>query len=195
MHQLPDELLLSHLDQYLAQYPLPDDLWVFAYGSLLWNPEMTIVEARQGMVEGYKRGFNLLSTVHRGTPEAPGLVLSLRDGGSCEGLALKVSADTKMEDFTSLWLREMVTLFYRPERCQVATSEGIINAITFVADPEHAQFVDYDCRTAAQMINKAHGGRGPNIDYFTNTHDHLLSLGIEDPLIESIALNMSELKN
>ena len=195
MHQLPDELLLSHLDEYLKQYPLPEELWVFAYGSLLWNPEMTIVETRHGLVDGYKRGFNLLSTVHRGTPEAPGLVLSLRDGGCCEGLALKVSGETKMQDFTSLWLREMVTLFYRPEWCQVSTSEGIISAITFVADPEHAQFVDYDCRTAAQMINKAHGGRGPNIDYFTNTHAHLLSLGIEDPLIESIALNMNELNN
>jgi len=193
MHQLPDELLLSHLDQYLEQYPLPDDLWVFAYGSLLWNPEMTIIETRHGMVDGYQRGFNLLSTVHRGTPEAPGLVLSLRDGGNCEGLALKISAATKQEDFTCLWLREMVTLFYRPEWCQVSTPEGVINAITFVANPEHAQFVDYDCRTSAEMINKAHGGRGPNIDYFTNTHEYLLSLGIKDPLIESIALHMHDL--
>ena len=187
MHCLPNELLLQHLENFLTDTPLPDDLWVFAYGSLLWNPEMQVVESRHGFVEGYRRGFNLLSTVHRGTPDAPGLVLSLRDGGCCEGVAMRIDRHSRDRDFTSLWLREMVTLFYRPEWFQVDTEQGPVTAIAFVADPEHDQFVDYDCATSAQMIAKAHGGRGPNIDYFNNTHDHLLELGIKDPLFESIA--------
>lgn len=187
MHSLPKQLLLQHLDSFLQQSPMPDELWVFAYGSLLWNPEMQVVETRRGFVHGYRRGFNLLSTVHRGTPEAPGLVLSLRDGGDCEGLVMRIDQASKQEDFTNLWLREMVTLFYRPVWFKVDTDQGPVNAIAFVADPEHDQFVDYDCATAAQMIARAHGGRGPNIDYFHNTHNHLLELGIKDPLFESIA--------
>lgn len=187
MHCLPEALLLQHLDNFLQDSPMPEELWVFAYGSLLWNPEMQVVETRHGMVDGYRRGFNLLSTVHRGTPEAPGLVLSLRDGGTCEGLVMRIDQASKQQDFTNLWLREMVTLFYRPVWFEVTTSEGPVTAIAFVADPEHDQFVDFDCATSAQMIAKAHGGRGPNIDYFHNTHNHLLELGIKDPLFESIS--------
>ena len=78
--------------------------------------------------------------------------------------------------------------FLNPSQIEaIETTEGPVKAIAFVADPEHDQFVDYDCATSAQMIAKAHGGRGPNIDYFNNTHDHLLELGIKDPLFESIA--------
>ncbi|MCP4791295.1 MAG: gamma-glutamylcyclotransferase [Gammaproteobacteria bacterium] len=187
MNALSDSLLLDTLQQYLDSNPLPDELWVFAYGSLLWNPEMSIVETRHGFVDGYERGFNLLSTVHRGTPEQPGLVLSLREGGCCEGVVLKVNPETKMQDFTNLWRREMVTLFYQPRWCEVSTPKGTVRAITFVADPEHKQFVDFDCHTVAEMIYRAHGGRGPNIDYFTNTLEHLASLGIKDPLFESVA--------
>jgi cation transport protein ChaC len=193
MHLLPKALLLTHLDQFLEQHPLPDDLWVFAYGSLLWNPEMDIVESCHGFLQGYERGFNLLSTVHRGTPEAPGLVLSLRHGGCCEGLVLKVNPATKKADFTNLWLREMVTLFYQPMWCEVATPTGKVRAITFVADPQHKQFVDFDCQTVANMIYRAHGGRGPNIDYFINTHKHLQSLDIQDPLFASIAQHIDDL--
>ena len=189
MHLLPKDLILSHLDKFLEQTPLPEDLWVFAYGSLLWNPEMHIIESRHGLVQG----FNLLSTVHRGTPEAPGLVLSLRDGGCCEGLALKVNPNTKITDFTNLWLREMVTLFYQPKWCKVTTSQGSVQAITFVADTQHKQFVDFDCQTMAKMIHRAHGGRGPNIDYFNNTHKHLQSLGIQDPLFASVAQHFDDL--
>jgi cation transport protein ChaC len=153
----------------------------------MWNPEMQVVDTQQGKVLGLKRGFNLLSTVHRGTVEHPGLVLSLREGGDCEGLAFRIAGDTKETDFKNLWLREMVTMFYRPHMCQVVTGNGVVNAITFVADQQHEQFVDYDPAQCAQMIAQAHGGRGSNIEYFNNTQQQLNHLNIKDPLFSEIA--------
>lgn len=187
MSAYPEHQILSALDDYLAQHPLPDDLWIFAYGSLMWNPEMQVIETLQGKVVGLQRGFNLLSTVHRGTTSCPGLVLSVRDGGHCEGLALRIAVDNKHVDFKNLWLREMVTMFYRPQVCQVITASAVVTAITFVADPQHEQFVDYSSAQCAQMIAQAHGGRGSNIDYFNITHQHLNQLNICDPLFSDIA--------
>ncbi|HIG37410.1 MAG TPA: gamma-glutamylcyclotransferase [Oceanospirillaceae bacterium] len=187
MSAYPQHQILSALDDYLTAFPLPNELWIFAYGSLMWNPEMQVVDTQQGKVLGLKRGFNLLSTVHRGTVEHPGLVLSLREGGDCEGLAFRIAGDTKETDFKNLWLREMVTMFYRPHMCQVVTGNGVVNAITFVADQQHEQFVDYDPAQCAQMIAQAHGGRGSNIEYFNNTQQQLNHLNIKDPLFSEIA--------
>jgi len=186
MSAYPTHHVLAALDTYLSEHPLPQELWIFAYGSLMWNPEMQVVETLQGKVHGLKRGFNLLSTVHRGTVECPGLVLSLREGGDCEGLAFRIASETKDADFRNLWLREMVTMFYHPHLCKVSTEQGVVTAITFVANADHEQFVDYDPAHCARMIAEAHGGRGSNIEYFNNTHQHLNHLNIHDCLFEDI---------
>ena len=187
MSAYPKAQVLDVLDRYLKDFPLPDELWIFAYGSLMWNPEMHVIESQQGTVHNLQRGFNSLSTVHRGTQECPGLVLSLRDGGHCEGLAFRIAQASKQEDFKNLWLREMVTLFYQPFVCQVTTGTKTINAITFVADQQHEQYVDFDAAQCASMISQAHGGRGSNMDYFKNTSSHLEKLNIDDPLFSNIS--------
>tara|TARA_B100000780_G_C20903727_1_gene359700 strand:- start:9 stop:587 length:579 start_codon:yes stop_codon:yes gene_type:complete len=187
MSAYPKAQILAALDNYLKEFPLPQELWVFAYGSLMWNPEMQVVESQQGKVQNLQRGFNSLSTVHRGTQECPGLVLSLRDGGSCEGLVFRIAQDSKQQDFKNLWLREMVTMFYQPYVCQVITKTGTINAITFVADQQHEQYVDFDTAQCASIISQAHGGRGSNMDYFKNTALHLDKLNIHDPLFSNIS--------
>ncbi|MCO4836487.1 MAG: gamma-glutamylcyclotransferase [Oceanospirillaceae bacterium] len=190
MSAYPQSQILDALDRYLEACPLPEDLWIFAYGSLLWNPEMHVIKSKQGKVSGLQRGFNLLSTVHRGTLECPGLVLSLREGGHCEGMALQISKNTQEKDFKHLWLREMVTMFYVPYLCKVNTCDGDINAITFVADKQHEQYVDFDAAVCASMIGQAHGGRGSNIDYFNNTLKHLKTLDIHDPLFSDISRHL-----
>lgn len=187
MSAYPKAQILAALDSYLAEFPLPKELWIFAYGSLMWNPEMQVIEIQQGKVLNLQRGFNSLSTVHRGTQECPGLVLSLRDGGYCEGLVFRIAQDSKQQDFKNLWLREMVTLFYRPQVCQVITPSGMLNAITFVADQQHEQYVDFDAAQCASMIGQAHGGRGSNMDYFNNTSLQLDELKIHDPLFSNIS--------
>tara|TARA_B100000767_G_scaffold39223_1_gene32960 strand:+ start:150 stop:728 length:579 start_codon:yes stop_codon:yes gene_type:complete len=187
MSAYPQTQILEALNLYLTEFPLPEDLWVFAYGSLMWNPEMQVIEIQQGKVHGLQRGFNLLSTVHRGTQELPGLVLSLRNGGHCEGLAFRIAQTSKQEDFKNLWLREMVTMFYRPHVCQVTTPNETIDAITFVADQQHEQYVEFDAAQCASMIRQAHGDRGSNMDYFNNTSSHLKNLSIYDPIFSDIS--------
>ena len=186
MEPLSKSTMLAHLAEFLERQPLPEQLWVFAYGSLLWNPEMTVVESLAARVEGYQRGFNLLSMVHRGTPTNPGLVLSLRQGGYCDGVLLKISQQTQTTDFRNLWLREMVSLFYQPRWIPVDTPNGQITAIAFIADPHHPQYVEYDAPTTAAIIQKARGGRGLNIQYFYKTYHQLQTLGIEDPMMDDI---------
>jgi len=187
MTAYPRAKILAALDNYLTEFPLPKELWIFAYGSLMWNPEMQVIDSQQGKVHNLQRGFNLLSTVHRGTKEYPGLVLSLRDGGYCEGLAFRIARESKKKDFKNLWLREMATMFYQPCMCKVTTKTGIINAITFVADKKHEQYVDFGTAQCASIISQAHGGRGSNMDYFNNTSLHLKKLNINDPLFSNIS--------
>ena len=57
------------------------DLWVFAYGSLMWRPEFPVAERRLGTVRGFHRRFCLLQRRYRATPERPGLMLALDRGG------------------------------------------------------------------------------------------------------------------
>src|SRR5215218_3255850 len=88
--------------------PLPHgDLWVFAYGSLMWNPEFEYVRSAPAMLRGYHRSFCVYSTRYRGTPEQPGLVLGLDRGGSCRGIAYQIAAAKVERMLHDLWEREM----------------------------------------------------------------------------------------
>src|SRR3954465_11092557 len=68
----------------------PEPVWIFAYGSLMWNPEMPFAERRPALLHGYHRSFCLYSRDYRGTQERPGLVLGLDRGGSCQGIVYRL---------------------------------------------------------------------------------------------------------
>src|SRR5260370_40018264 len=84
-----------------------EPVWVFAYGSLMWNPEIGFAEARRGVLHGYHRSFCLYSRDYRGTPERPGLVLGLDRGGSCRGIVYRLGPDRVGEALDRIWAREM----------------------------------------------------------------------------------------
>src|SRR5579859_6246974 len=44
-----------------------EDYWVFAYGSLIWNPEFPYVDKAPALLRGYHRSFCLYSWHYRGT--------------------------------------------------------------------------------------------------------------------------------
>src|SRR5260370_23609444 len=67
-----------------------EPVWLFAYGSVMWNPEFAFPEARPGFLYGYHRSFCLYSRAYRRTPERPGLVLGLDRGGACPGIASRL---------------------------------------------------------------------------------------------------------
>jgi glutathione-specific gamma-glutamylcyclotransferase len=156
-----------------------EDIWVFAYGSLMWNPGFPHLEVRRGRLYGYHRRFCIYSHIYRGTPERPGLVLGLDRGGSCEGLAFRVPAGEAREVMDYLYTRELVTEVYIPRWLRVETPRGEVRAASFVVDRTHRQYIgELDLDATAALIRQGSGTSGPGIEYLRNTVRHMEALGL-----------------
>ncbi|RVU21049.1 gamma-glutamylcyclotransferase [Methylobacterium oryzihabitans] len=167
----------------------PADLWVFGYGSLMWRPGFPFVEERPGRLRGYHRSLCVLSHVHRGTPERPGLVLGLDRGGSCRGMAFRVAAAAAGETLAYLRAREQVTAVYVERRLGVTLDDGRrIEAVTYLVDRTHPQYAGrLPEADLLRLVRQGLGRSGPNPDYVRHTHDRLVALGIADPLLARVA--------
>ncbi len=161
------------------------DIWIFGYGSLMWNPDFPHEETRPALLRGYHRALCIQSVEYRGTVECPGLVFGLNRGGSCRGLAFRVLEKNAPEVMKYLYQREMVTGVYRPLWRTIETRAGsskhAVTAYIFVADVTHSQYTGrLSDEDAVKLIVQGHGKAGPCIDYLTNTYDHLMELDIHD---------------
>jgi glutathione-specific gamma-glutamylcyclotransferase len=160
-------------------------MWVFGYGSLLWNPGFDVSRSVLARLSGYHRSFCMRSIHHRGTPEAPGLVLALDAAADteCHGLALGVRPDQADDVLAYLRERELISSAYVERMLRVDLADGTsVEAVTYVIDPDHVQYCGgLPLEEQAQIIAQAVGGRGPNTEYLHNTAAHLASLGIADP--------------
>ncbi len=156
-----------------------EEIWVFAYGSLMWNPGFPHLEVRRGRLYGFHRRFCIYSHVYRGTPERPGLVLGLDRGGSCEGLAFRVPAGEADEVLEYLYARELVTEVYIPRWVRIATPDGEVRAASFVVDRAHEQYTgELELEATAELIRRGVGISGPGIEYLRNTVHHMEALGL-----------------
>ncbi|MBD3676920.1 MAG: gamma-glutamylcyclotransferase [Rhodobacteraceae bacterium] len=160
-------------------------LWIFGYGSLMWNPGFPVAERVLATLPGYARTFCMWSIHHRGTPEKPGLVLALDEHheAACHGLAFAVTGGAEEETIAYLRERELISSAYLERELSVTLVDGRrVDAVTYVVDPHHEQYCGgLPLEDQAQVISRAHGGRGPNTEYLFNTAEHLAELGIEDP--------------
>jgi len=157
------------------------DLWVFAYGSLMWDPGFRFGEIRSGLLRGYHRRFCLRSVVGRGTPDRPGLMAGLDRGGECRGLAFRIDGAHVEEETRIIWRREMVMRSYAPEFVPVETAWGGIEALAFIVDPAGESYrpgMSLE-ETAAFMATGA-GLFGSSLDYLERLTDHFATIGIED---------------
>ena len=156
------------------------DLWVFAYGSLMWNPDFEHQEARIARLWGYHRAMCILSYQWRGTPERPGLVMGLDRGGSCRGLAFRVAAPQVPTVMKQVYRREMPTGVYVPRFVPVTLEDGRrVTAWAFIARRGHPQFLGGATPAhQAALIRQGHGHAGPCRDYLVNTIAHLEALGL-----------------
>jgi glutathione-specific gamma-glutamylcyclotransferase len=169
--------------RFQGTMPVPpgEPLWVFAYGSLLWNPGFAFEEAVHGKLRGYHRRFCVRSTHYRGDVEAPGLVLGLDEGGACEGLVYRVRPEAVEETVAYLYEREMIGDVYRPMLLPVlAARHGTLRAYTFVVRPETPDYCNLPDADCAAIIAAARGLAGSNVDYLANTVRHLEELGLPD---------------
>jgi cation transport protein ChaC len=159
----------------------PEPVWIFAYGSLMWNPEMPFAERRRALLHGYHRSFCLYSRDYRGTPERPGLVLGLDRGGSCQGIVYRLPPESQGPALDLVWAREMAGDVYRMRRIGVATPQGPVSAYAFAVNRACSDYAGrLSLGEAARIIAHAAGGRGTGRDYLANTVRHLEELGIAD---------------
>lgn len=165
------------------------DLWVFGYGSLLWRTGFDYAEVLRARLDGWHRAPCVLSHVHRGTPERPGVVLGLDEGGSCEGLAFRVPDARRVGVLDYLRGREQVTMVYMERTLPVTLGDGrTVEAVTYVVDRTHVQYAHaLPLSELLERIVGARGQSGENPDYFRETAGKLKEMGIRDDLIVRIA--------
>lgn len=160
-------------------------MWVFGYGSLIWNPEFPVAEARIARVHGWQRSFCMRSIHHRGTEAEPGLVLALdrAEEARCDGLAFRVAEGDEEATLLALRERELISSAYLEQWLDAELDGGqTVRALCYVIDPDHVQYCGgLSLEEQARIIAKAEGGRGPNRDYLWSTAAHLADLGIADP--------------
>ncbi len=163
-------------------------MWVFGYGSLLWNPGFPVARSELATLQGYARSFCMSSIHHRGTEEKPGLVLALDEqpDAHCKGLALAVEAGHEDRTLHELRERELISSAYVERMLDVHLDNGdIVTAVTYVIDEGHVQYCGgIPLEEQAQIIAHAVGGRGPNTEYLYNTAEHLAEIGLHDPDLE-----------
>ena len=176
--------------QMLADNPNQDQrVWIFAYGSLLWNPAFHFTEKTDAFLQGYHRDFCLRTYIGRGNLQQPGLVLGLEKGHHCYGQALCLAPEHLDSELDILWAREMVTGAYTPMWLPVASeSAGTVHAIVFVMDRDYPQYAgelsfEERCRDLALGV----GPLGRASDYLMDTVTALESMNIVDDLLERYA--------
>lgn len=158
-------------------------MWVFGYGSLLWNPGFEPVEAVTATLTGYHRSFCMLSIHHRGTVDEPGLVLALDEAdGACTGVAFRIAETNEARVLAELRERELISSAYLEAHVPLSLIDGRdVQALAYVINRDHEQYCQFDLEKQAQLIARSVGGRGPNPEYLYNTAQHLIEMGIDDP--------------
>ncbi|MEK6593441.1 MAG: gamma-glutamylcyclotransferase [Pseudomonadota bacterium] len=173
---LPDDVL--HYRQFARSRA---NLWIFGYGSLMWDPGFPYVSWAPALIHGYHRAMCISSSRWRGTPQRPGLVLGLDRGGACRGIAFLVAAADVAVTLRKLWAREMRRRIYLPRLLQARLPDKTVRALAFVADPRHAEYSGHlTLEQTAERIANCRGARGPNLEYLVRTIEHLAELGVRD---------------
>ena len=187
-----EQLLRSRRDM------IPDesncnDLWVFAYGSLIYNPIISYEKCLIARTHGYHRRLGLWTKIGRGSPEYPGLVLALDYGGSCVGVGYQLNPDVAIAELDLLWRREMLTLSYNARWLKIHTSEGVKRGLGFVSNPQSAAYAPpMPFNDTVNIIATAHGFNGHCYDYLFDTIAGMKEFGIRDAILEKLALAVSE---
>jgi glutathione-specific gamma-glutamylcyclotransferase len=193
--RLPDEAIEASRLAVLGNHRAGDDLWVYSYGSLMWDPGFHFSEVRLADVGGFQRRFTLKINLGRGSQDFPALMLSLeRAAGRCHGLAFRIAADAVHAETAILWRREMLRGGYAPEMVPMQTPQGPIQALAFVSNPSHASYVgELPFADTARLIASGKGILGTNRDYLVQLATQLEALGIEDSYVTQLHAAITEL--
>jgi len=167
-----------------------DDIWVFGYGSLMWRPGFDYLEQHPAILFGAHRRLCVYSTLYRGTKDKPGLVLGLDRGGSCRGVAFKVSAHHWPDALAYLREREQRINIYDEVWRQVrltGAENKRVSAMCYVVNRDHELYTGVlGLRRLSELVVQGVGDMGPNPEYVANTVEHLKEMGIHDHHLMSV---------
>lgn len=175
----------------------PDDgpVWIFGYGSLMWNPALDFCESCTGTLVGWHRAFCLRLTAGRGSACQPGRMLALKQGGRTTGIAYRLNACSLEEELSLLWKREMITGCYLPTWCRLELDDSrTVNALVFIMDPRHPLYEsDTRPQVIAPLIAAASGPLGTNAQYLFSLEQSLLHLGMQDDCLNDLFKHVRQL--
>jgi cation transport protein ChaC len=178
---LSEDEFRASLERILDVWDHERDLWIFAYGSLIWNPLFHYVESRLASIHGFHRCFCLRSRTGRGSIDKPGLVLALDFGGCCNGVAFRVAADEARHELTLIWRREMALGSYAPRWVTARAGTEKLRALAFVVNHAHPHYAGkLPLETIIATLTSASGRHGSGADYLYQTVDCLTANGIRD---------------
>jgi cation transport protein ChaC len=167
------------------------ELWVFAYGSLMWRPDFEFLERRPARLIGAHRALCVYSFVHRGTPEKPGLVLGLDRGGNCRGIAYLIAADKRADTIAYLRAREQVTMVYREVLRPVWPDDDpqqSVPALCYMVDRGHEQYAGrLSLERQLHFVRQGHGRSGNNRDYVLDAVKEIERQGYRDRQLHLLA--------
>jgi cation transport protein ChaC len=187
---LSEEEREASLDGIMRAKP-EGSVWIFGYGSLIWNPAVKFVERRLAKVEGWHRAFCMSIVAGRASPASRGLMLGLDGGGECLGSAFRLDDADVRSELTLLWRREMLCRgAYVPRWLELHDEDGVGfgHAVAFTIDPAGEKYAgNMPAEIAVRRLATASGGLGSCADYLFQTRDGLRARGIPDLALEHLA--------
>jgi cation transport protein ChaC len=193
VNPLPEEEVRASRLAMMAQREPDEDIWIFGYGSLIWNPAFYFEEQRIGQLFGYHRRFCMRIHAGRGSARRPGLMLALDRGGSCRGVVFRISRANADEETELIWRREMISGSYTPKWLEVRTPAGPVQAVTFVVNRHHERYAgDVPEGDAVDMLATARGPLGCCSEYLYNTAAHLEAMGIADRNLKRLSRKVAQ---
>lgn len=172
---------------FLKQHSQKDDLWIFGYGSLIWNPAFYFEEQQPARLYGFHRSFCLHLTIGRGSHEKPGLMLALDRGGSCSGIAFRIAADKVESETEILWMREMMSGAYIPRLINLKMKNKTARGLVFVINRKHSRYMgNLDMDKTAEMIANGAGILGTCREYLENTVRDLDKINVKDRYLHKL---------
>lgn len=192
-----DEELERGLDAVLSSHTRGADLYIFGYGSLMWNPAMDFAEVATATVRGWCRRFCIWVHQGRGTADVPGLMLGLEPGGMCRGLVYRLSGDAAASEFRIVWVRETLSDVYRAKWVAAEKQDGTtVHALTFVTNRKHSTYVrNLSSQEVAQTLTTARGYLGTNLAYFRALIGELQRFNVRDRGMARIEASIEALRS
>jgi cation transport protein ChaC len=173
------------------------DVWLFGYGSLIWNPTVRFDERRVARVTGWHRAFCLATPAGRGSVDNPGLVLGLDEGGDCDGVAFRIPGEVVEAELATLWKREMLSAAYVPRWLDLLDGEDrqFGSAIAFTIDRGGQHYAGHLARDLViRQLATAAGALGSSADYLFRTCEGLRAHGIPDTDLDRIEVEVMAIR-